>query len=224
MSAMGPPGGGPAEPRRGTIAPDVAEELPGLSLHWMALQARDGDAPEMLERRLRELSNGYRGATVIAMRTKPVPAAYRTFFRQIGLDPDATRIPSEAAALSRLFHGAFRSQGLVADALLMALIETGVPIWAFDGARINADALGIRAAELGERLGDRPVDPRTLVISDDERIHAILFGEQALTARVSRQTTEVVLVAVAVAGVPRIHVDEAFWLAAEALAMGENSV
>ena len=35
------------------------------------------------------------------MRTKPIPQAYRAFFRQIGLDPDVDRIPSEEAARRR---------------------------------------------------------------------------------------------------------------------------
>ena len=62
------------------------------------------------------------------MRTKPVPQAYRAFFRQIGLDPDVQRIPSEQAALARLVQGGFRSVDLIADACLIALVETGVPV------------------------------------------------------------------------------------------------
>ena len=47
------------------------------------------------------------------MRTQPIPHAYRAFFRQIGLDPDIDRIPSEEAAVARLLHGGFRSEDLI---------------------------------------------------------------------------------------------------------------
>lgn len=208
------------DPRPGRIAPEVEDELPGLGLYWARVPARNGSSPPDLVQRLRQLANGFRGAAVIAMRTKPVPAAYRNFFRQIGLDPDVTRPPGEQAALSRLFHGTFRSEGRVADALLVALLETGVPLWALDARRANADHLCIRTAEAGERLGaapERPVDPGALVVADDEMVHAILFGQRAARSAIGPDTTELILYGISVAGVPAIHLEEAFWLAGEAL-------
>ena len=68
------------------------------------------------------LSNRLGGASVVAMRTQPIPHAYRAFFRHIGLDPDASRIPSEEAAVARLLQGGFRSNDLISDALLVALL------------------------------------------------------------------------------------------------------
>jgi DNA/RNA-binding domain of Phe-tRNA-synthetase-like protein len=205
----------------GFVEPAVAEELPGLRLAWITLEARDGPSPPELIGRLRNLSNRYRGAAVIAMRTKPIPSAYRALFRQLGLDPDRTRIPSEEAAVGRLFHGAFRSQGRLADALLVALVETGVPVWALDADRVAAGGLGIRSARTGERLGDgesaRPLPPGTLVVADDATIHAILFGERSVVAAPRAATRRILLYSIAVAGVPAIHVEEAFWLVAEAL-------
>jgi DNA/RNA-binding domain of Phe-tRNA-synthetase-like protein len=151
-----------------------------------------------------------------------VPAAYRNFYRQIGLDPDVTRPPGEQAALSRLFHGTLRSEGRLADALLVALVETGVPIWALDARRVDGASLSIRTARPTERLGlDRdgaPIGTGTLVVGDDHQVHATLFGERSRDSAVGPGTRELVLFAVSVAGVPRIHVEEAFWLAADALA------
>lgn len=208
-------------PHAGTIAPEVAEEFPGLGLHWISLPARDGKSPAPLIERLQELANRFRGASVIAMRTKPIPAAYRSFFRQIGLDPDVTRPPGEQAALTRLFDGTFKPRGHVADALLVALLETGVPIWALDAARARAQQLGVRPARPAERLGDgpdgHPVAEGTLVVADDERLHAVLFGRLAPDSAVSAGTSELLLYAVSVEGVPSIHVEEAFWVATEAL-------
>ena len=208
----------------GTVEPDVADEFPGLALHWVKVAASDGPSPDGLVWQLHGLADRYRGAAVVAMRTKPIPAAYRTFYRHIGLDPDTTRIPSEQAALDRLFHGTFRSHGLVADALLIALVETGVPVWAFDGERVEAESLGIRTALAGETLlvggRPRPLEQGTLVIADRHAILGVLFGAPSPGPAVSRQTTEIVLYTVAVAGVPAIHVEEALWLAVEALQMG----
>ncbi len=99
----------------------MAAELPGLRLDWLAVTMPSGSAASGSAaarsrsspvERLRALSDRYRGATVIAMRTHPIPRAYRTFYRQIGLDPDVERIPSERAATERLLHGGFRSTDL----------------------------------------------------------------------------------------------------------------
>jgi DNA/RNA-binding domain of Phe-tRNA-synthetase-like protein len=174
--------------------------------------------------RLQELANRYRGPSVIAMRTQPVPAAYRSFFRQIGLNPDVTRPPGEQAALTRLFDGTFKPRGHLADALLVALLETGVPIWALDAARAAPHRLGIRPARAGETLGappdGEPVSAGTLVVAAEERIHAVLFGAPARDSAVSATTSELLLYAISVDGVPSIHVEEAFWMAGEALRTG----
>src|SRR5205085_5468152 len=100
------------------------------------------------------------------------------FFRQIGLDPDVNRIPSEEAAVARLVEGQFRSRDIIHDALLIALVETGVPVWALDADLVHAGGLGIRASVAGDRLGggdagDR-LAPGRLVVLDAEAVHALL--------------------------------------------------
>ena len=128
----------------GFVDEELSAELPGLRLDWMTLPRGPRRSPPELVSRLEALSNRYRGASVIAMRTQPIPHAYRTFYRQLGLDPDVDRIPSEQAAVARLLHGGFRSYGALEDALLIALIETGVPVWALDADLIDPGGLGIR--------------------------------------------------------------------------------
>ena len=133
--------------------------------------ARVRGSSREVARRLRDLSDRYRGAGVVAMRTQPIPHAYRAFFRQVGVDPDAARIPSEAAAVGRLLHGRFESRDALADALLIALVETGVPVWALDAGIADADSLGIRVAVAGDRLGARgarfPLAAGQLVVADE---------------------------------------------------------
>ena len=210
----------------GLIAPELTAEFPGLRLHWTALRARVRASPNDLRRRLRELSDRVAGAGVVAMRTQPIPHAYRAFYRQVGLDPDAARIPSEEAAVRRLLQGRFRSRDTLNDALLIGLVETGVPVWALDARRVEADTLGIRLAVSGERLGSAPdglsLPSGQLVVADARCVHASLFGEPAAghVPGSGPGAQEIVLYAVAVDGVPAIHVEEALWVCADILRAG----
>jgi DNA/RNA-binding domain of Phe-tRNA-synthetase-like protein len=205
----------------GFVEAELSAELPGLRLDWVTSgKPRRASSPALVHR-LKDLSNRYRGASVIAMRTQPIPHAYRAFFRQIGLDPDVDRIPSEEAAVARLLQGRFESHGAVQDALLVALIETGVPVWALDADRVDPGGLGIRTSAAGDRLGSSddayPLPPARLVVADARRVHALLFGEIAPGHGVTTRTKRIALFAVGVEGVPAIHIEEALWVCVEAL-------
>ena len=208
----------------GRVTSELRAEFPGLRLHWTALDARVYPSPPDLRRRLRVLSDRYAGAAVVAMRTKPIPHAYRAFFRQVGLDPDAARIPSEEAAVRRLLQGRFQSRDTLQDALLIALVETGVPVWALDARVVETESLGIRTASGGDRLGSAaggtPLPAGQLVVADAARVHATLFGEPAADHAPRSGPARVVLYAVAVEGVPAIHVEEALWVATDVLEAG----
>ena len=206
----------------GLVEPKLREEFPGLRLVWTAIDAPPRASSREVVRRLRGLSDRYRGAGVVAMRTQPIPHAYRAFFRQVGLDPDAARIPAEAAAVGRLVHGRFESRDAVADALLIALVETGVPVWALDADVVDSSSLGIRVAVAGDRLeggsGDGiPLSEGQIVVADSLSVHATLFGEPAPGHVPGPRTSRVVLFAVGVDGVPAIHVEEALWVASDVL-------
>lgn len=209
------------EPRPGWVAHDVHAEFPELRLHALALDARPTRSPPEVRERLRRLSDRFRGAQAVAMRRTAVPWAYRVFYRHIGLDPDISRTPIEAAAVERLLKGGWRSDNLLDDALTIALVETGVPLWALDAAHVEGD-LGIRTAAPGEPLGRTTREPRRLpagrlVVADHRSAVAVLFGELAEGHGVSRRTARMVLFTVAVAGVPEIHVEEALHSCADTL-------
>ena len=104
---------------------------------------------------MRAISSQIRGPRAVSLRREPVPAAYRVFFHQIGMDPDVERTPIEAAVLERMLHGGFRSGGLLADVLLITLIDTGVPLWALRADCLDGP-LGIRTSAEGEPLGRAP--------------------------------------------------------------------
>jgi DNA/RNA-binding domain of Phe-tRNA-synthetase-like protein len=207
-----------AAPERGWVAPAVAEEFGGLAIAWTTVEARSGRSPRQVKERLRELSNRFHGGHAIQMRQRPIPWAYRVFFRQIGLDPDQTRTPIEQLALERMKQGAFVSRSQLDDALTIAIVETGVALRAFDADRAEG-RLGLRASAPGESLEGRrgELPSGTLVIADEQRPLALLFGATAEGRGVHPHTSRIILAALAVKGVPEIAVEEALWLARAAL-------
>ena len=217
--------GGPPAPAEGWLAADLARELPGLGLLCVeAVVGRPGpltgDSPPDVVARLRELSSRLRGGRAIGIRSEPVPGAYRIFFRQIGLDPDVQRTPLEAAILERMLRGGFLTGGLLDDILLIALMDTGVPVWALDSATLDGP-LGIRSSNQAEPLGrfaDAPtLEAGLLVVADASTALAPLFGECAPGHRPGARSRSVTLFTVRVPGVPALYLEEALWSAASAL-------
>jgi hypothetical protein len=202
---------GDPEPRVGTVAPALADELPGLRLRWVTAPARTGPSLPGVRIRLRALSDRQRGIDAVAQRTRPVPRAYRAFFRQIGLDPDLERTPAERATLARLMDGGLRARERIADACLIAVVETGVGVWALDADTVAPAGPGIRLAR-----ADEPA-PGSLVIADDRAVLAPLLGDPLAGAAPGPRTRSVVLYAIGVPGVPEIHLHEALWQAHDAI-------
>jgi DNA/RNA-binding domain of Phe-tRNA-synthetase-like protein len=215
----------PTDVELGWRAPDVEAELPALQLLLSDVEvARHGSltgtSPPDVEARMRELSSRVRGARAITLRREAVPAAYRVFFRHIGLDPDVERTPIEAAVLERMLRGAFLTGGLLDDVLLIALLDTGVPVWALDADTLDG-ALGIRTSAEDEPLG-RGRDPARLpagrlVVADSSAALAVLFGELGGGHVPGPTTRRLRLFAVQVAGVPTIYAEEALWSCRTAL-------
>ncbi len=211
----------PALAERGAVAAGLRDEFPGLYLRWLEVGHGSGRSPRALKRRLAALSDRFAGPQAVAFRTKPIPWAYRVFYRHIGLDPDEQPTPPEAVVLERMLKGGFLSRSVLDDALTIAMIESGVPVIAFDAAALDGPPR-IRASDTGEALEGRPggLPEGTLVIADDLRPVALLFGAVASGRGVSPATRRTILLAVGVAGVPEIAVEEALWIAAEIVAGG----
>lgn len=131
--------------------------------------------------------------------------------------------PGEAVALERLLAGGFASRDLVEDALLIALVETGVPVWALDAASTDGP-LGVRPAHAGEgeglAHGEHGLAAGRLVIADAAAPVAVLLGEVAAAHAVTRATQCLALFALRVPGVPALHVEEALWTCATVLEPG----
>ncbi|HEY5942213.1 MAG TPA: B3/4 domain-containing protein [Solirubrobacterales bacterium] len=205
-------------PRQGWVAPHIASEFPGLGIAWVEVEAKQGRSPEPVRRRLRELSDRTYGSQAIRLRERPIPWAYRVFFRQIGLDPDRTRTPVEQLTLDRLRYGGFRSIGLPVDALNVAIVETGVALRAFDADRLEG-GLCIRDTAPGESLAGQAAEMAkgTLTIADGARPVGLLFGQTGEGLEVDKASRRIVIAAVQVKGVPQIAVEEALWISASTL-------
>lgn len=219
---MSEAGSGDAAPelelRLGGVAPELREEFPGLALHLCVLERGSGRSPRAVKERLRVLADRFSGAQAMNLRHQPIPWAYRVFFRHIGLDPDEQSTPVEAVALERMRRGGFPSQNLLDDALTIAIAESGVAVRAFDADGVKGTPSirpTVEAEELSGRAGELPRG--TLVIADEAKPLALLFGATASGSGVGPKTKRTLLAAVQVTGVPAIAVEEALWLAAEVM-------
>ena len=162
-----------------------------------------------MRERLRTASDRFTGAKAVTLRQQPIPWAYRVFFRHVGIDPDERRTPIEAIALERMRAGGFQD-----DALLLATLETGVPVLAFDAAAVDGE-LGLRVSPGGESLGELPLSSGQVVVADGVRALAVLFGETAEGCGVQPSSRRMLLAGVRVKGVPEVSIEEALWVAAE---------
>jgi DNA/RNA-binding domain of Phe-tRNA-synthetase-like protein len=207
---------------RGWAAPEVADEFPELGLVVAQVEARGGRSSPHVRERMKMLSNRFTGPRAVTLRQEPVPWAYRVFFRQVGIDPDERRTPIEQIAIDRLTHGGFKPVGRVQDALLIATLETAVPVVAFDADAVDGE-VGLRLTRAGELLGGegRSLAGSQIVIADKGRALAVLFGDIAEGVLPTKETERILLVAIRVKGVPGLSVEEALWSAAELLQAGD---
>ena len=212
------------ELQQGWVDAELAEEFPDLCVWHTHVGRGSGRTPDFVRERLKGLASRITGGHVIHMRQDPVPWAYRVFWRQVGIDPDTDRTPVEQLALDRLKWGGLRSRNLLDDAITIATLETGVPVVAFDAAKVG-EQIGLRLTGDDEQLGGsgRPLSSRQIVIADEHNTLAVLSGEVAEERGVTPQTKAMVLASVQVKGVPMISVEEALWTVVETLVRSDSS-
>ena len=195
----------------GWIDHRLAAEFPELSLRYVVVEAQLEASPPELLGQLADLSTRFRGRQAITLPTKPVPSAYRAFFRQVGLDPDVYRNPAEAVSYDRVLRGTFPSFNRVADAITATIVETHVAIGALD-----ADALS-------GPLGIRPRGDGVLAIADADHSIGPLFGRPEHAFEPNARTERVAVTAVGVAGIPVWMLDHALWRVADHLGSAVDS-
>jgi TetR/AcrR family transcriptional regulator len=203
--------------RRAPVLGGLRRDFPELGLWTAEADGGSGKSPAAVKKRLAAMGARLTGAEAGGARQESTPWAYRVLLRRLGIDPNTPRTAVEELALRRPGAEArLESAGLPGDALAIAALETGVPVLAFDAARLSG-ALALRRAREGERLGGVDLREGQVVIADHERPVAVLFGEQAPDAAVSGRTRRIALAAVQVKGVPDLGVEEALWTAIEVM-------
>jgi DNA/RNA-binding domain of Phe-tRNA-synthetase-like protein len=209
------------EVKGGWVAPELAAEFPGLGVYWLTVGARPGKTPKPVRERMRVLAGRITGATVIQSRQDAVPWSYRVLWRRFGVDPDTDRTPVEELMVQRLEHGGLPSRGLPADAVVVATLETGVPVFVADAAKLSGSP-GLRPAAKGETLGgvEGMLRAGEVVYADERAPLARLDGQVAADRAVDDDTTAMTVCALAASAVSRIEIDEALWIAADILEAG----
>lgn len=203
----------------GWVDPVLEAEFPGLALATRSCPGPVVADPGVTER-LDAVASRVRGRGAVEMRREVVPAAFRGFYLQVGLDPDVEMTPVEAAIGRRLFDGGVKVRGPLHAALELAVLETGVPVYALDAGALEG-LPGIRPAWPGEEVagaeGIPEHSPGRLVVADDVGPLCWLFGDPHGRGAASASSDGLVLVAIGVPGVAPMVLDEALDVASGAL-------
>jgi len=210
--------------RQGWVAAELADEFPGLAVYSLAVDACPAKTPDAVRQQMRELAGRITGAKVVQSRQDTVPWSYRVLWRRLGVDPDSDRTPVESLMVQRLEHGGLPSRGMPNDAIVVATLETGVPIVVADAAKVVGEP-GLRPAAAGESLGGAEETLRTgeVIYADERGPLARLDGEVAADHAVADETTAMLVCALAAPAVSQIEIDEALWIAAELLEAADSA-
>lgn len=196
--------------KRAPVLGSLRAELPELALWTAEVDARPAKSPESVLGRLEALGTRVSAAEATGARRESTPWAYRVLARQLGDDDTAAAGLIEQLALRPAEPADLATAGLPQDALLIAVLETGVPLLAFDADRLEGE-LALRRARAGEPLGREG----SVVVADRERPLAVLLGEHAEGAAVGKGTRRIALAAIQAKGVGNLAVEEALWTAIE---------
>lgn len=197
--------------RSGWTAEGITEDFPGLGLVELP-SAVDAGAADRVARRMDDVSARITGERAATMQADVVPSAYRTLARQLGLDPDEDGTPLARLMRERIRWGKLPDRGLVGNALALAVLETGVPVFALPITEVGGN-LGLMTAIDGEALpgAGEPLPAGTVVVSDLSRPLALALLPSPLLPA-ARES--VVLYALRAPGVSDLVVEEALWVAA----------
>lgn len=198
---------------------ELGAEFPGLRADWLICQCSDHRCDPGVGERLAQLASRFSGRQAIELRQQQIPAAYRSFFRQVGIDPDQQPTPIEQAVLGRLLSGGNLPQDRISDGLLLALLETSVPVVAFEASGVSPP-ISVRGAEQGELVAADELEPGALILADGKRPLCQLFSTPVAPLAAAAKSESLLLVAVVVPGVSDLASDEALTIAAAAISGG----
>ena len=200
------------EAESGWIDRGFAGEFPTLAMRYAIAEARDHRSSEAMRSRLGAQSTRFTGEPALELPRHEIPLAYRALFRQLGMNPDSRPTPVEAISRERVLHGSFRTHGVIADAVLVATLESHLALSVIDAARLDGP-LGIRPVR-AEDAGQLPAGEfavGSMVVADAAGPVAQLFGPPAEAHAVSARTRRVAVIAVGVPGMDPWILDDGLW-------------
>jgi DNA/RNA-binding domain of Phe-tRNA-synthetase-like protein len=191
----------------------VAESYPDVDAlgYRVRLSTPEPSAELDLADELNELRDQWRGNDPNRVRSHPQIAAYREFFRRIGLDPDETPpsiqmlverflLPEDSPAWPRIHP--------IVDATNVAAVETVVPLGVFDAAALDG-SLRLALTEGGESFHPIGADEPTtlpsdiLVFRDDTAVLSQFAYRDSVKQKITASTEEVWVLGCAVEGITR---------------------
>lgn len=189
---------------------DVALHYPYLHLYVVEVPNEPSTrARHDLAERLGRLAERIGGPQVLRQHEQEVPHAFRKLYQQTGLDPGVHLTPIDAVLQERIAYGMFRSMGLVDDALKVALLETGVPVWAADSSALSGE-LVLQMPDVDPDAGRPSAVP---FVADDRGTIAPVGNAPDQPHAVGRKTKDLTLFALQCDGISTMHVQESLWLA-----------
>lgn len=206
------------------ISPEIKERFPNLDVRFekvegLAIKRESGTLEEFKSVVAREIKNNYNLET---LKDDAQMRKYRDFFWKIGIDPTKIR-PASEALIRRILQGKPLPQiNTAVDAYNLASIRSGVPLAAFDSARIKGE-LSMRFATEGEEFagigmkGPKILKGREIVIEDSESLVAIYPYRDAEKSKITLETKGTLLLSCGVPGVGGETLDGAVGLASEYL-------
>lgn len=187
------------EVRNGTIDPVALEEFPQAGVSFATVETASGRTARGLAMELALAADRIRGASALTASTAPVAASYRSFLRQLGMDPEAVECTADAVVRRRLVEGGLAPSFAVRDAAALVALELGVPLMAFSCGDSPREVSIIRSTESGALHAEGD-----LVVSVDGVPVCRLFGQAFPSREVTKGTRRSLLVAVRAPGVSEL--------------------
>lgn len=201
----------------------VAARFPDLALAWLRVAHVEVAPSAQAEAIVRQAAERVRATrTVETLKDDALFRCYRDYYWRLGIDPTKTR-PAGEALNRRVLNGhALPAINAFVDGYNAASLLLGVPIGAYDAARLHG-GLVLREARAGEPFhaltdaAPRALVGGELVLADEATVVNFYPYRDAAATRITDATREAVLVACGAPGVPADALREALDVAAENL-------
>lgn len=198
------------------VSKAFAETYPNVMVYGCTVRLRSPDANPDFGGAWEELHQTWRGRTKQEVAAIPQIAAYRNFYRAIGLNPDRTK-PSIQGIIERFLIGEVVKPLLPLPPLVnlvnIVAVRTLIPLGAFDSDTLVGDAQ-IDFAGNGEKMipigstSEIAIEPGAVVLRDNIKILSQFGHRDADSQKITDRTQQLMLLGCLVPGIERTAVFE----------------